>query len=74
MCCRDTLFELLADEKDMGGKPGIIASLHTWTKTLLLHPHIHCLVTGIGLSSSGELKPAVKDFLLPYDVIKDAFA
>jgi len=58
----------------MGGKPGIIASLHTWTKTLLLHPHIHCLVTGIGLSSSGELKPAVKDFLLPYDVIKDAFA
>jgi len=59
----------------MGGKPGIIASLHTWKKTLLLHPHacpdkigVTCLVTGIGLSSSGELKPAVKAFLLPYDV------
>ena len=72
-CCRDTLFELLGDEKYMEAKPGIIASLHTWTKTLLVHPHIHCLVSGCGLSSSGELKVAVKDFLLPYDVIKDTF-
>jgi len=72
-CSRDTLFELLGHEKYMGAKPGIIASLHTWTKTLLVHPHIHCLVTGCGLSASGELKAAVKDFLLPYDLIKDTF-
>ena len=72
-CSRDALFELLGDEKYMGAKPGIIASLHTWTKTLLVHPHIHCLVTGCGLSPSGEFKPAVKDFLLPYDLIKDSF-
>ncbi len=55
MCSRDALFELLGDEKYMGAKPGIIASLHSWTKTLLVHPHIHCLVTGCGLSQSGEL-------------------
>ena len=72
-CSRDALFELLGDEKYMGAKPGIIASLHTWTKTLLVHPHIHCLVTGGGLSSSGEWKLARKDFLLPYDLIKDTF-
>ena len=72
-CSRDALFELLCDERYMGAKPGIIASLHTWTKTLLVHPHIHCLVTGCGLSPSGEFKPAVKDFLLPYDLIKDTF-
>ena len=71
--CRDTIFELLSDEKYMGGKPGIIASLHTWTKTLLLHPHIHCLVTGCGLTESGELVYARKDFLLPYDLIKHTF-
>jgi hypothetical protein len=47
--------------------------LHTWNKTLLVHPHIHCLVSGCGLSPSGELKVAVKDFLLPYDVIKYTF-
>lgn len=69
----DALFELLGDEKYMGAKPGIIASLHTWTRTLLFHPHLHCLVTGGGLSSSGELRSAVKDFLLPYDLIKDTF-
>ena len=72
-CSRDALFELLGDEKYMGAKPGIIASLHTWTKTLLVHPHIHCLVTGCGLCQSGELRSAVKDFLLPYDLIKDTF-
>jgi hypothetical protein len=72
-CSRDALFELLGDEKYMGAKPGIIASLHSWTKTLLVHPHIHCLVTGCGLSQSGELRSAVKDFLLPYDLIKDTF-
>jgi len=72
-CSRDALFELLADKKYMAAKPGIIASFHTWTKTLLVHPHIHCLVTGCGLSQSGELRSAVKDFLLPYDLIKDTF-
>ncbi len=72
-CSRDALFELLGDQKYMGAKPGIIALLHTWTKTLLVHPHIHCLVTGCGLTASGELKVAVKDFLLPYDLIKDTF-
>lgn len=70
---RDTLFELLSDDNFMGGKPGIISSLHTWTKTLLLHPHIHCLVTGCGLNPSGELVYAVKNFLLPYDLIKHTF-
>jgi hypothetical protein len=70
---RDTLFELLGDQKYMGARPGIIASLHTWTRTLLVHPHVHCLVTGCGLSASGELMMAAKDFLLPYDLIKDTF-
>ncbi len=44
-----TLFQLLADEKYLGARPGIIASLHTWSKTLTLHPHLHCLVTSCGV-------------------------
>lgn len=72
-CARDTLFELLGDEKYMGGKPGIIASMHTWTKTMLKHPHIHCLVTGGGLAKSGYWKVAKKKRLLPYGVIRDVF-
>jgi len=72
-CSRDALFELLGDKKYMGAKPGIIASFHSWTKTLLVHPHVHCLVTGFGLCPSGALSFAIKDFLLPYDLIKDTF-
>ncbi len=70
---RDTLFELLGDDKYMGAEPGIIAALHTWTKTLLIHPHIHCLVTGGGLAKDGTWKTARKDFLLPYGVIRDVY-
>jgi hypothetical protein len=44
-----TLTELLADEKYLGAKAGVIAALHTWGQTLVLHPHIHnldsCLVS-----------------------------
>jgi hypothetical protein len=40
---------------------------------LLLHPHIHCLVTGCGLTLERGLVYAKKDFLLPYDLIKHTF-
>ena len=33
--------------------PGILAVLHTWNQKLGDHPHIHCLVTGGGLSHNG---------------------
>lgn len=39
---RDTVFMLLGDAKYLGAQPGIIAALHTWGQTLVLHPHIHC--------------------------------
>jgi len=31
-------------------EPGVIAVLHTWGQGLWLHPHVHCIVTGGGLS------------------------
>jgi hypothetical protein len=33
---------------------GITAVLHTWSQTLLDHYHLHCVVTGGGLSLDGE--------------------
>jgi hypothetical protein len=35
-------------------EPGIIAVLHSWGQTMMLHPHIHCIVTGGGLSIDGS--------------------
>ena len=36
-----------------GAQVGITAVLHTWSQTLLDHYHLHCIVTGGGLSSEG---------------------
>lgn len=72
-CSRDTLMELLEDEKYLGARPGIISSLHTWSKLLLLHLHVHCLVTGGGLSKLGEWIPVTKSYLLPFAVARDLF-
>lgn len=58
-----TLCELLGDRTYLGARPGIIATLHTWSQTWLLHPHVHCLVTGGGLSESGHWMAVRHGFL-----------
>ena len=50
----ETLKDLSQDEKYINAKNGFIAILHTWGQNLMYHPHIHCIVTGGGLS--GDLK------------------
>src|SRR5262249_22036324 len=62
---RATLFDLLADAKYLGAQPGILAALHTWSQTLVLHPHLHCLVTGGGLTPAGQWVAVRHGFLLP---------
>ena len=69
----ETLMELLRDPKYRGAKPGIIATLHTWTQTLLLHPHLHCLVTGGGLRQAGQWVAVRNGFLLPMGVVMALF-
>src|SRR5262245_34713933 len=66
---RDTLGTLLADSKYLGAQPGILAALHTWSQTLVLHPHRHCLVTGGGLTPDGSWKAGRNGFLLPVRVV-----
>jgi hypothetical protein len=70
---RDTLSALLADPKYLGAQPGIMAALHTWSQTLVLHPHVHCLVTGGGLTAEGQWKAVRHGFLLPVRVVMAVF-
>jgi len=67
---QQTLFELLADPKYLGAKPGIIMSLHSWGRQLNLHPHVHSLVTAGGVTESGNWKSVQQEFLLPIRVVK----
>ena len=48
-----SLSELAADPKRLGAEIGFLAVLHTWGQTLTLHPHVHCVVPGGGLSPDG---------------------
>jgi hypothetical protein len=69
----DTLRELLGDGQYLGAKPGSIATRHTWSQTLLLHPHMHCLVTGGGLSEAGQGVAVRNGVLLPMGVVMALF-
>jgi hypothetical protein len=67
-----TVRKLLGDATHLGATPGMIAALHTWGQTLVLHPHLHCLVTGGGLT--GETWRAVRNgYLLPARVVMPVF-
>lgn len=65
----ETLTELMASAKWLGARPGIIAAQHSWTRTLLLHPHLHCLVTAGGLTD-GKWVDSSERFLIPFRVVR----
>jgi hypothetical protein len=45
---------------------GATLVLHTWTRTLEFHPHVHAIVTGGGLSADGaSWRPCARRFLFP---------
>lgn len=53
---------------------GIICMLHTWGQTLTEHPHIHCIVTGGGLSDDQRhWRPARDSFFVPVRVLSRLF-
>lgn len=69
----ETLRELCADKKHLGAKPGITTVLHTWGQNLMYHPHIHCIVTGGGLTGDGKWSTSRKKFFIPVKVLSRKF-
>ncbi|MFQ5694991.1 MAG: IS91 family transposase [Terriglobia bacterium] len=70
----ETLLELAADPKRLGAQVGLTAVLHTWGQNLLFHPHLHCVVTGGGLSPDGRRWVAARQgYLLPVKVLSKLF-
>ncbi|MEP7124970.1 MAG: IS91 family transposase [Byssovorax sp.] len=50
----ESLARLCADPHYLGGRIGALAVLHTWTRTLEWHPHVHLLVPGGALAPDGR--------------------
>ena len=69
----ETLMELCADRKYLGAKPGVTAVLHTWGQNLSYHPHLHCIVTGGGLTGMNSWKDGRKKFFIPVKVLARKF-
>jgi hypothetical protein len=60
------IIELARDPRYVGGTVGVLTVLHTWTQQLSLHPHVHCLVSGGGISEDATTwHPARRKFLVP---------
>jgi hypothetical protein len=70
----ESLTELAADPKRLGAEIGFLAVLHTWGQTLTLHPHIHCVVPGGGLSPDGTRWVSCRPgFFLPVQPLGQLF-
>jgi Putative transposase/Transposase zinc-binding domain len=73
----ETLITIAADPKHLGAAIGFLAVLHTWGQNLHLHPHIHCVVPGGGISANGSRWIACrkyrKSFFLPVKVLSVFF-
>jgi hypothetical protein len=73
-CASQTLLELGREERHLGAQLGLTAVLHTWTRELLFHPHVHCIVTGGGLALDGRRwVDSRKKFLFPIKVMGALF-
>lgn len=74
----EALSEMCADERWLGGRIGALAVLHTWTRALVYHPHVHMLVPGGALAPDGSWRPAKKRgrqlYLVPERALAKLFA
>ncbi len=70
---RETLLELTADPHYLGAEPGYLLALHTWGRSLSLHPHLHCLMTDGGLDEAGGWVKPKKSCFLPARVVMALF-
>src|SRR5688572_10493714 len=71
----DALQKLAGDPRYLGARIGALAVLHSWTRGLLFHPHVHMLVIAGGLSfqDSRWIQPRNPAFLVPVRALSILF-
>lgn len=73
----DSLAALCSDPHYLGGQIGALSVLHTWTRTLEWHPHVHMLVPGGALAADRQTwlraPRRKKDFLVPVKALAAHF-
>jgi len=70
----ETLLETAAGWKGLKAKIGFFAILHTWGQKLDLHPHLHCVVPGGGISLDGtRWVSCPRGFFMPVKLLSRMF-
>ncbi len=72
---KETIMTLGNDPKHLGAQTGMVSVLHTWGQNLSLHPHVHMIVPGAGLTPAGYWKLAKNNgsYLFPMKVMQAVF-
>lgn len=70
---KESILTLCEDPKWLGAKVGITSILHTWGQTLELHPHIHSIVTGGGLTKNNKWEESSENYLIKVQVLTSMF-
>ena len=70
---QETLQKFAKDPKYLNATLGILSALHTWGRSLSLHPHLHILVSHGGLNSDGVWVGPKKDSLFPQKPVMMVF-
>ncbi len=69
-----SLMKLALDPRYVGDKIGVLAVVHTWTRAMIYHPHVHMLATGGGVSPDGaRFLFARRGFLVPVKALSPIF-
>ena len=69
----ETLLTIARDPQHLGAEIGFFAVLHTWGQNLHLHPHLHCVVPGGGVSPDDQWVACRPGFFLPVRVLSRLF-
>ena len=71
----ETLEDFGYDFRHLGASTGMTAVLHTWGQTLVLHPHLHCIVPAGGLTVQGKWRHSRQNgkYLYPQKALKRVF-
>ena len=72
-CCAQTLLELAADKTYLGATPGIIQVLHTWNQELNYPVHMHCIISGGGITCDQKVRKSSSHFFIPVRVLRNKF-
>lgn len=73
-CSGKTITELGKEPRFFNARTGAICVLHTWGQKLELHPHVHAIVPGGGLSFDKKSWNPCKDgYFLPVKVLSKRF-